>query len=53
MSRSNAPIAARVPGWQNAYIANGGGSKGLLLSVGIGRAIVELLTNGRTALPAP
>jgi glycine oxidase len=43
MSLSGLPIAARAPGWQNVYIANGGGPKGLLLSVGIARAIRDLL----------
>jgi glycine oxidase len=43
MSVSGAPIAARAPGWQNVYIANGGGAKGMLLSAGIGRTIRDLL----------
>lgn len=49
MSGVGAPIAARASGWQNVYIANGGGSKGLLLSVAIGRQIVGLLRDGRDA----
>jgi len=38
-----APLAARADGWENVYIANGGGSKGVLLSVGIARRIRDLL----------
>jgi glycine oxidase len=40
---ANAPLAARAAGWQNAYVANGGGSKGVLLSVFIARIISDLL----------
>ncbi len=43
MTASNAPIAGRAQGWQNVYIANGGGSKGVLLSVGIASRIRDLL----------
>jgi len=43
MTEGNAPIAARAPGWTNAYIANGGGSKGLLLSVLIAQRIRGLV----------
>jgi glycine oxidase len=45
MSHTRMPIAARAPGWQNVYIANGGCWKGMLLSVGIARAIRDLLLN--------
>jgi glycine oxidase len=48
---SSAPIAARAGGWQNVYIANGGGSKGLLLSVGIASRIRDLLLNGCSEFP--
>ena len=41
----------RAPGWQNAYIANGGGTKGLLLSTGIAQVIRDLLLDGHTGLP--
>jgi glycine/D-amino acid oxidase-like deaminating enzyme len=41
---TNTPIAARAEGWENAYIANGGGSKGLLFSVGMAVRIRDLLT---------
>jgi glycine oxidase len=49
VAQSNVPIACRAYGWQNVYIANGGGSKGILLSVGIARRIRDLL-GGRSRL---
>jgi len=42
------PIAARANGWQNVYIANGGGSKGVLFSVGMARTIRKILFDGYT-----
>ena len=48
---SAAPIAARADGWQNVYIANGGGSKGILFSVGIASRICDLLLKSRSASP--
>lgn len=48
MTPSKAPIAARAEGWQNVYVANGGGSKGVLLSVGIARKIRDLLLDERS-----
>jgi glycine/D-amino acid oxidase-like deaminating enzyme len=51
MSRSNMPIAEAAEGWANVYIANGGGAKGVLLSVGIARRICDLLLDGRSDFP--
>jgi glycine oxidase len=51
MTASNAPIAGRAGGWQNVYLANGGGSKGVLLSVGIARRIRDLLVHGYSESP--
>jgi glycine oxidase len=48
MTASHEPIAVRAPGWHNVYIANGGGSKGVLLSVGIARRIRDALLVSRT-----
>jgi glycine oxidase len=48
MTASNEPIASRAPGWHNVYIANGGGSKGVLLSVAIARRIRDALLVSRT-----
>ena len=43
MTASNTPITQLAEGWQNVYIANGGGTKGVLLSVGMAKRICELL----------
>jgi glycine/D-amino acid oxidase-like deaminating enzyme len=44
-------VVGRAPGWDNAFIANGGGIKGVLLSIGIGTAIRDLVLSGTTTLP--
>jgi glycine oxidase len=43
LTPSNEPIASRAEGWENVYIANGGGFKGVLLSVAMARKIRCLL----------
>jgi glycine oxidase len=48
---SGEPIARGADGWENVYIANGGGSKGVLLSVAIARRIRDLLLQGRHESP--
>jgi glycine oxidase len=53
MTRSALPIVGRAAGWNNVYIANGGGIKGMLLSTGVGAAVRDLVVNGRTSLPLP
>jgi glycine oxidase len=53
MPRSTLPIVSRAAGWNNVYIANGGGIKGMLLATGVGAAIRDLIVNGMTALPLP
>lgn len=53
MTRSTLPIVGRAAGWNNVYIANGGGIKGMLLATGIGAAIHDLVVNGTTPLPVP
>ena len=53
MSRNGLPVVGRVPGWENAYIANGASIKGMLLCSGVGLALAELITNGRTTVPIP
>jgi len=50
MTSSGLPLVGRVVQWQNAYLANGGGSKGVLLSVGIAQVIRDLLIEGKTKL---
>jgi glycine oxidase len=44
------PIIGKAPGWDNVYLATGGGKKGILLSPGIGKAIANLITEGQTSL---
>jgi glycine oxidase len=53
IARSNMPIAEAADGWENVYIANGGGAKGVLLSVGIARKICDLLLDGHSDFPLP
>ena len=45
------PIVGTAPGWDNAYLATGGGKKGILLSPGLGKAVADLVTEGSTDLP--
>ena len=45
------PIIGRAPGWDNVYLATGAGKKGILLSPAMGKAIADLITQGRTGLP--
>jgi glycine oxidase len=44
------PILGRATGWDNIYLAGGAGKKGILLSTGIGRALADLITQGKTDL---
>jgi len=39
-----------VPGWRGVYMATGAGRKGILLGPAMGRAIVELITQGASSL---
>jgi glycine/D-amino acid oxidase-like deaminating enzyme len=45
------PIIGRVSGTDGAYLATGGGRKGILLSLAMGQAVADLITRGRTHLP--
>lgn len=51
MTVLNTPIAGRAHGWRNVFIANGGGSKGVLLSVGIASRIRDLLPDAQDEFP--
>ena len=44
------PILGKAPGWDNVYLATGAGMKGILMSMGMGKAIAELITEGSTKL---
>ena len=45
------PIVGRAPGWDNVFLALGGGRKGMLLAAGLGRAVAELLMGDATSMP--
>jgi glycine oxidase len=45
------PIVGAVGGWENAYLAVGGGRKGMLFSAGLGLAVAELVATGATRVP--
>lgn len=47
-SPAERPIASRADGWRNAWIANGGGAKGILLCLGIAQTIVDLFVGEAT-----
>jgi len=51
MAPDNLPQVGPVPGWENCYVANGGGIKGMLLCTGVGAAIADLITDGITTIP--
>lgn len=51
MTPTGLPIVGRLPGWDNVFVANGGGSKGMLLCTGIGVAVRDLVLTGETAMP--
>lgn len=38
------PVVGRMPGVENAWLALGGGSKGMLLSSGMGKAVADMVT---------
>lgn len=51
MAPGGLPLIGAVPGLPGAYVANGGGIKGMLTCVGAGRAIRDLIVSGHTELP--
>jgi glycine oxidase len=44
------PLVGKVPGREGAYVATGGGTKGILLAPAMGRALADLVLTGQTAL---
>ena len=44
MTPDGLPVFGKIPGWSNAYIATGGGGKGLLLSAGFGKYLAKLIS---------
>jgi len=53
MADSGDCIAGHAPGWQNVYLANGGGAKGVLFSAGIARGLRQLLRHDPAASAPP
>jgi glycine oxidase len=48
MSSDQLPIIGPVPGWDGAYLATGGGRKGVLLASVMGRVMADLILRGET-----
>ena len=45
------PIVGRVTGWQNLYLATGGGRKGILWSTGMCQGLADLILKGSSDVP--
>jgi glycine/D-amino acid oxidase-like deaminating enzyme len=43
LSADELPVVGLLPGFENVYIGTGGGSKGILVSSGIGMALLDLV----------
>ncbi len=51
LSADGIPIVGLVPGWQNLYLATGGGRKGILWSTGMCEGLSDLILRGSSAVP--
>ena len=51
MTPTGLPVVGPAPGWNNVFVASGGGIKGMLLCTGIGVAIRDLVLTGKTTVP--
>jgi glycine/D-amino acid oxidase-like deaminating enzyme len=51
LSDDGMPIVGRIPGWQNLYIATGGGRKGILWSTGMAYGLTDLIADGASQVP--
>ena len=49
-SADKLPIVGFLPGYENLLVGTGGGSKGILLSAGIARALRDMIVNGPAAV---
>jgi glycine oxidase len=45
------PVVGALPGWENLYVATGGGRKGILWSVGMARGLTDLMLRGASDVP--
>ncbi|MEM8661180.1 MAG: FAD-binding oxidoreductase [Pseudomonadota bacterium] len=48
VSQDRLPLLGPVPGWDNVYLANGGGRKGVLYASGMGYAVAQMITTGQS-----
>ncbi len=51
LSEDHTPIVGEAPGVPGAYLATGGGRKGILMGPVVGRMISDMILRGRTDLP--
>ena len=51
LSQDGIPIVGVVPGWQNLYLATGGGRKGILWSTGMCEGLADLILKGSSTVP--
>ena len=51
LSEDGIPIVGVVPGWQNLYLATGGGRKGILWSTGMCEGLADLILKGSSTVP--
>jgi glycine/D-amino acid oxidase-like deaminating enzyme len=47
MTRDKLPILGALPSMKNVYVSSGGGSKGILLSAGMGSIITDMIEGNR------
>lgn len=53
VTMSGLPVISRAPGWDNLFVANGGGHKGALLCTGVAKAIADLVYERAVQLDLP
>ena len=51
LSADGMPIVGAVPGWENLYLATGGGRKGILWSTGMAQGLADLMLEGSSDVP--
>lgn len=50
-TRDGIPVAGLIPGYNNLYLCNGGGSKGVLVSAGMASVICDLILGNKLTFP--
>ena len=51
LSEDGIPIVGVLPGWENLYLATGGGRKGILWSTGMCQGLADLVLKGSSTVP--